>query len=77
VIDDGSAVDRSSARRETLPPSNHYSNQADALALAAQGGPPLPYGIEDAIQNMRILDALIESERTGTWPTFRVERCPD
>ena len=67
VIDDGSAVDRSSARCETVPPSNQYSNQADAIALAAQGGPPLPYGIDDAIRNMRILDALIESERTGGW----------
>ena len=67
LIDDGSSVDRSSVVRETIAASNQYSNQADALALAAQGGPPLPYGIEDAIQNMRILDALIESERTGTW----------
>ena len=37
------------------------------MALAIQGGTPLPYGIEDAIQNMRILDALTASERTGTW----------
>ena len=36
-------------------------------ARAIQGGPPLPYGIEDAIQNMRILDALIASERTQGW----------
>jgi predicted dehydrogenase len=66
-IDDGSALDRSSARRETLPPCDQYTEQADAMATAIRGGTPLPYGIDDAIQNMRILDALIESERTRAW----------
>lgn len=72
-IDDGSALDRSSARRETLPPSDQYTEQADAMAVAIRGGPALPYGVEDAIQNMRILDALITSERTGTWANVEAE----
>jgi predicted dehydrogenase len=67
VTDDGSAVDRSSAQRETLRPSDQYTEQADAMAMAIRSGTPLPYGVEDAIQNMRILDALIASEQTGTW----------
>jgi predicted dehydrogenase len=66
-IDDGSALDRSSARRESLPPSDQYTEQADAMAQAILHGAALPYGIEDAIQNMRILDALVASERTGGW----------
>jgi predicted dehydrogenase len=72
LIDDGSALDRSTARRETLPPSDQYTEQADAMAVAIRGGTPLPYGVEDAIQNMRILDALIASERTGTWANVEV-----
>jgi predicted dehydrogenase len=67
LIDDGAALDRSSARRETLPPSDQYAAQVDAMAAAIRGGPALPYGVEDAIQNMRILDALIASEKSGTW----------
>ena len=67
LIDDGSTLDRSSARRETLPACDQYTEQADALARAIRGGPPLPYGVEDAIQNMRILDALAESERQNAW----------
>jgi predicted dehydrogenase len=67
LIDDGAALDRSSARAEALPPSDQYTAQADAIAAAIQGGPPLPYGVEDAIQNMRALDALIASERSNTW----------
>jgi predicted dehydrogenase len=71
LVDDGSALDRSSARRETFPPSDQYAEQADAMATAIQGGTPLPYGVEDAIQNMRILDALITSEKTGAWVEVR------
>ena len=67
LIDDGSALNRSSAHRETLPPSDHYTEQADAMALAIRGGGSLPYGVEDAIKNMRVLDALITSERTNAW----------
>ena len=67
LIDDGSALDRSSARRETLPASDQYTEQAENFALAILGRKSLPYGIEDAIQNMRILDALFQSERSGAW----------
>ena len=67
LIDDGSTLDRSSARRESLPACDQYTEQADAMARAIRGGPPLPYGVEDAIQNMRILDALAESERRSAW----------
>ena len=31
------------------------------------GEKPLPWGIPDAIQNMRVLDAIFESERSGGW----------
>lgn len=67
ITDDGSTLDRTSARRETLPPSDQYTEQADAMARAIWGETPLPYGVEDAIQNMRILDALIASEQTRAW----------
>ncbi len=67
LVDDGSALDRSSARRETLPASDQYAEQAENFALAILGRTSLPYGIEDAIQNMRILDALFQSERSGAW----------
>ena len=67
VIDDGSALDRSAARRETIPASDQYTAQADAMAAAIRGEVALPYGVEDAIQNMRVLDALVASEKSGTW----------
>ncbi len=67
LIDDGIALDGSLSRREVLPAADQYTEQAEAFALAVLGVRPLPYGIEDAIGSMRILDAVFESERTGTW----------
>ena len=37
----------------------HYFN--------ASPGFPLPFGVEDAIANMRVIDALFRSERSGRW----------
>ena len=46
---------------------DQYTEEAEAFALAVLGEKPLPYGIEDAIQQMRILDAIFMSEKTGAW----------
>jgi predicted dehydrogenase len=71
LVDTGKALDRSSARRETIAPSDQYAEQAEAFALAVLEGKTLPYGIEDAIQNMRILDALFRSDVEGGWVEIR------
>ena len=67
LIDTGKALDRSSARRETIAPCDQYAEEAEAFALAVLDGKSLPYGVEDAIQNMRILDALFRSDVEGGW----------
>jgi predicted dehydrogenase len=67
LIDSGKALDRSSARRETIASCDQYAEEAEAFALAVLEGKTLPYGIEDAIQNMRILDALFRSDVEGGW----------
>lgn len=67
LIDDGSALDRSAARREMLPAADQYAEQAEAMALAIIGGTRPPYGIDDALRNMRILDAMTASERSNGW----------
>jgi predicted dehydrogenase len=67
IIDDGRSLDASSARRETLPPCDQYAEQAEAFAQSILTGSPAPYGVNDAIASMRILDAMFESERTGGW----------
>lgn len=66
-VDDGSEKDRSSARKEVIRACDQYAEQAEAFALAVLGKGTLAYGVEDAIQNMRIIDALFQSERAGGW----------
>src|SRR6185437_12386322 len=67
LIDSGANMDTSLARREIIPACDQYTEQAEAFALAVLVKQPLPYGIDDAIQNMRILDAIFASERTRGW----------
>jgi predicted dehydrogenase len=66
-LDDGAALDGSSVRAETVPPSDQYMLQGEAFSRAIRGEIELPYGVEDAVRNMRVIDALFRSERSGRW----------
>jgi predicted dehydrogenase len=67
LLDDGKALDGSLIRAETLPPCDQYTLQGDAFSRAIRGELTLPYGVDDAVCNMRLLDALFRSERSGRW----------
>jgi predicted dehydrogenase len=67
--DDGSKLDGGSIVTETIPVSDQYALQGDAFVEMILGERVRAYGIEDAIQNMRILDALFRSEQSGHWET--------
>ncbi|MBX6320219.1 MAG: Gfo/Idh/MocA family oxidoreductase [Rhodospirillaceae bacterium] len=66
-IDDGSSLEGAGITTETLPESDQYALQGDAFSRAVLGEAPLPYDVEDAIRNMRIIDALFRSEKSGRW----------
>jgi predicted dehydrogenase len=66
-IDDGKLIGASGARIELMPPCDQYALQGDAFSRAICGEIPLPYGLDDAVCNMRIIDALFASERSGGW----------
>ncbi|HTO43517.1 MAG TPA: Gfo/Idh/MocA family oxidoreductase [Burkholderiales bacterium] len=66
-VDDGGALDGSSARVETLAASDQYMLQGEVFSRAVRGEIELPYGVEDAVRNMRVLDALFRSEKSGRW----------
>ena len=53
--------------RNTLPASDQYQLMGEAFCRAVRGEAPLPYGLDDARANMRILDALFRSETSGQW----------
>jgi predicted dehydrogenase len=67
MIDNGATLDGQEAVIHTLPVADQYQLMGEAFAAAIRGEAPLPYGLEDARQNMKILDALFASERSGGW----------
>ena len=66
-IDDCSSLEGTGIVTETLPESDQYQLQGEAFSRAVRGEIALPYGIEDAIANMRVIDALFRSEKSGNW----------
>lgn len=66
-LDDGSALGDGAMAVETIAPSDQYGALADMFSLAVQGKAELAYGPADAIQNMKILDALFKSADSGGW----------
>ena len=67
LIDNAQALDGSKIVTETIPPCDMYTLQFDAFSQAVRGQLPLPYDAEDAIANMRAIDALFTSEHTKAW----------
>jgi predicted dehydrogenase len=66
-VDDCSSLAGAGIVTETLAASDQYQLQGEAFSRAVRGEIALPYGVEDAIANMRAIDALFRSERTGQW----------
>lgn len=65
--DDGTRLDGGSTASETIAACNMYALQGDAFSRAVRGEIELPYGVEDAILNMRVIDGLFASEKTNSW----------
>ncbi len=66
-VDDGSMHGNRSARAIDFPVVDQYRLQGEAFSRVIRGTAPLDYGLEDAILNMRILDALRRSETSAAW----------
>ncbi len=66
-LDDGSSLAGAGIRAEMLPESDQYALQGEAFSRAIRGEIALPYGVDDAVQSMRVIDALFRSEKSGKW----------
>ncbi len=67
AIDPGADLLGGGRRIETFPVCDQYTLQGDAFSRAIVDGPPLEFPIEDAILNMRVIDALFRSAKSGSW----------
>ena len=50
-----------------VPEANHYGAMGDAFAQSVFGNTPVPTPLDDAIANMRVIDAIFESAAEGQW----------
>jgi predicted dehydrogenase len=69
AIDTGADLFGGGRRIEKFPVCDQYTLQGDAFSRAILDGTPLEFPIEDAILNMRVIDALFRSAKSGSWET--------
>ena len=67
IIDNGSKLGGASSKEIVIRSSDQYAEEADAFAKAVLGETELPYGPEDGVKMMKIIDAMFRSEKTGRW----------
>jgi predicted dehydrogenase len=65
VVDAAPKLDGSGLRSVTVPACDQYQLQAEAFSRAVRGEAPDATALDDAVRNMRILDALYASEHSG------------
>jgi predicted dehydrogenase len=68
-LDNGSQLGDASAKPIKLDKADQYQLQGEAFSRAVRGKGKLEYGVDDAILQARVLDALFRSEKSGNWET--------
>jgi len=66
-VADGADGTGTAAEVLTFDICNQYTIEAERFASAVLHGAPMPLPLEDSVKNMRVLDALLHSSRTGAW----------
>ena len=52
---------------EMIPPADQYTIQGDAFSRAIREDTEVPVPLEDAIGNMKVIDAIFRSAASGNW----------
>jgi predicted dehydrogenase len=66
-IDDSGALDGSGITVETLPEADQYQLLVENFSRTVRGEQAPFWGLDDAIAQMRVIDSLLRSERSGSW----------
>ncbi|MCB8875156.1 Gfo/Idh/MocA family protein [Acidisoma silvae] len=67
LLDDGRALGGAQALVEEFGPADQYTLQGDAVSRAILGDGKLEFPLEDAIANMRVIEAIFRAGDKGTW----------
>ncbi len=66
-IDNGAELAGESARLEEFPAVDQYTIQGDEFSKAIQEDGEVPVPLEDALNNMRVIEAVLRSGETNRW----------
>jgi predicted dehydrogenase len=66
-LDSGRKLGDESAKPIKIAKCHQYQLEAEAFSDAVRGKEKLAYGVDDAILQMRVIDALFRSENSGKW----------
>ncbi len=66
-IDDGSQLGGLSARAEEFATVDQYTIQGDAFSKAIQEDGEVPVPLENALGNMKVIDAVFRAAESGIW----------
>jgi predicted dehydrogenase len=69
LIDDGTDLFGSGITIETFPACDQYTLQADAFSEAVLDDTDVPTSVEDAIENMAVIEAIFRSAESAQWET--------
>jgi len=66
-LDSGKKLADASAKTIKLPKADQYQLEAEVFSRAIRGKEKLEFGIDDAILQARVIDAVFRSEKSGNW----------
>jgi predicted dehydrogenase len=69
--DISASLDRSDVTSASFAALDQYESEVTEFAKAVRGEPVAFFGVDDAIANMRVLDAIFASMRSGRWEDVR------
>ena len=69
TVADGMAIYGGKAEVEQIPTCDQYTIQGDAFSRAIRENTQVPVPLEDALGNMRAIDAIFRAAKSGKWET--------
>jgi predicted dehydrogenase len=67
LLDNGSHLTKDNLEEVLFPACDQWGVQCDRFCESIQSGRPAPIPIEDAVANMRVIDAIFRSAKSGKW----------
>jgi predicted dehydrogenase len=66
-LDNGKEFAGKSAKPIKLPKADQYQLEGEVFSRAVRDKAKLEFGLDDAVKQMRVLDAIFRSEKSGAW----------